>query len=430
MTIPKMCFALLEKSIETKGAFSIEDTPYLGDFLDQISHQRLGIRILLGHQLALHDSAYSNKLINDSGREKEFLQTHSIPSGNNGRNGGNGNGNGHSHSKNKNGKNKYHDKSGTLGGGFHGIFEDNCDFSIYVDKSVQDAREVCQRNFNGIAPNVNIIDKRQIFDCTYVPEMFHHMAFELLKNSMRATIEHCLHRNDLTMGELNHGEAIDIQSQIEKEITGSNSNSSHNKYDINVIIVDDTNGDVYLKIEDKGGGISKSELEKVFLYGYTTAYNNNNNGETTSGRIQSDSDNEQDAPDRSATSREAEGYDSELEEDASNVYRSDLSRQRELYKKILFESEQELDHDWQNVESITSENFMKYVQDEKYLRIHRGVLGALKTAPMSGLGYGLPVVRVGSMYFGGSCKIFTTHGHGTDAYLHCPNLAELKDFKV
>lgn len=44
-------------------------------------------------------------------------------------------------------------------------------------------------------------------------------------------------------------------------------------------------------------------------------------------------------------------------------------------------------------------------------------------APMAGFGYGLPLARLYSRYFGGDLKLISMEGYGTDAYLHLNRLS-------
>lgn len=46
------------------------------------------------------------------------------------------------------------------------------------------------------------------------------------------------------------------------------------------------------------------------------------------------------------------------------------------------------------------------------------------STPMSGLGYGLPISKVLSEYFGGSLDIVSVQGHGTDCYLYLNKLGD------
>ena len=44
-------------------------------------------------------------------------------------------------------------------------------------------------------------------------------------------------------------------------------------------------------------------------------------------------------------------------------------------------------------------------------------------APMAGFGYGLPISRLYSQYFGGDLKLISMEGYGTDVYLHLNRLS-------
>ena len=171
------------------------------------------------------------------------------------------------------------------------------------------------------------------------------MVFELLKNSMRAVME----------------------------FSGAN----HDKNDIDIIIVNnESDGSVTIKISDVGGGISRENLEKIWLYSYTTAYDLN-----------------------------------------VSTQNEKLIKHGELLGKVIESAEKE----WQfNSADVCDINV--YMKKQRQQNVDRSVLGALKYVPMFGLGYGLPMVKVYSQYFGGSCKIQSIDGYGTDAYLYLNNL--------
>lgn len=104
--------------------------------------------------------------------------------------------------------------------------------------AIQDARYICDRE-EGEAPRVNIVGRTDL-TFSYVPSHLYYMLTELLKNSMRATCEK--HRD------------ADVLP------------------DIQVIIADgESNSDVVIKVADQGGGIPRSDMNKLFNYHYTTA---------------------------------------------------------------------------------------------------------------------------------------------------------------
>ena len=73
----------------------------------------------------------------------------------------------------------------------------------------------------------------------YVSSHLHHMLFEVMKNSMRATVEHC---------EALGSPLFPITAFVSK-----------------------TDVDITIKISDNGGGIPRSQMKNLFKYMFTTA---------------------------------------------------------------------------------------------------------------------------------------------------------------
>lgn len=140
---------------------------------------------------------------------------------------------------------------------------------------------------------------------TYVPYHLHYIVSELLKNSMRATLER-------------HGQKEDGDLP-----------------DITVVIARGEN-DITVKVGDRGGGIPHREVKKCWTYCYSTADPPPLEGE--------------------------EGHEESFQDD-------------------------------------------------------RGTVGAL-----AGYGFGLPLSRLYSRYFGGDLSIMSMEGYGTDAYVHLNRL--------
>lgn len=303
--------------------------PYLNDFIDKFAAQRISIRVLLGHFVSMFEEITT--------RQPEI----------------------------------------------HGLFEEDCNIIKYVENAIIDSTADCMLNFgeNGtrsmpryedgdvlrymihvsdlqlsstchllktfepenldfIHFRVRIYDKRK--EChngfTYVPEHLHHMVFELLKNSMRAVMEK-------RQAPSTKSETIDI-----------------------IVVNNASDGSITIKISDAGGGIARENMENIWLYSYTTAY---------------------------------------------DVGNEDLSQTEKMIKhrdalRVLIES---AEREWKS-----------HSGDESLPQVDRSVLGAVKYTPMFGLGYGLPIVKVYAQYFGGSCKIQSIYGYGTDAYLDLNNL--------
>jgi pyruvate dehydrogenase kinase 2/3/4 len=97
---------------------------------------------------------------------------------------------------------------------------------------------MCEREY-GDAPEVSI---HGCLDLTfkYVPSHLHYILLELLKNSMRATVEF-------------HKGAAELPR-------------------IRVVIADGVdNEDVVIKVSDEGGGITRSNMPRIWSYLFTTA---------------------------------------------------------------------------------------------------------------------------------------------------------------
>ncbi|MCC5878086.1 MAG: pyruvate dehydrogenase kinase [Candidatus Sumerlaeia bacterium] len=98
------------------------------------------------------------------------------------------------------------------------------------------ASQLCRQTF-GDPPEVRFHGKLNL-RLKYIPSHLHHIFFELFKNSFRATIEH------------NRGKGDKLPS-------------------VHVIIAGGQE-DVSMKITDRGGGIPRSAMDRVWTYAYST----------------------------------------------------------------------------------------------------------------------------------------------------------------
>jgi pyruvate dehydrogenase kinase 2/3/4 len=111
-----------------------------------------------------------------------------------------------------------------------------------IKEASDHARFMCERQF-GDAPYVDIKGRTDL-TFSYVPSHLYYMLFEVLKNSMRASVEHHTTKDD-PFPELP---------------------------DVRVIISDgEDNEDVVIKVSDEGGGFPRSHMKRIFSYLYTTA---------------------------------------------------------------------------------------------------------------------------------------------------------------
>ncbi|CAG8456637.1 6405_t:CDS:2 [Ambispora leptoticha] len=109
-----------------------------------------------------------------------------------------------------------------------------------AERAIRDARKTCEKHYKRSAPEVKIVTPSASITTTYIEEHLHRILFELLKNSLRATLE------------FHH--------------------SSPSLPAIKLIIVDGGE-DVTIKLSDEGGGIPISASEKVWNYVYSSTPN-------------------------------------------------------------------------------------------------------------------------------------------------------------
>ncbi len=154
--------------------------PDVQNFLDSFYLSRIGIRVLLGHHAAIHDSR----------------------------------------------------------DGWVGIICAQTDVMDVVKEAVENASMLCRRTY-GDPPAVVFHGKTNL-RFKYIPSHLHHMIYELMKNSFRASIENA------------EANGKDKCSRVHVVIAGGME-------------------DVSIKISDAGGGIPRSAIDRVWHYSYTTA---------------------------------------------------------------------------------------------------------------------------------------------------------------
>lgn len=123
--------------------------------------------------------------------------------------------------------------------GFVGVISTKCNVGEIARDAIDNSRFICE-DYYGLfqAPEIKLYCPKDL-SFMYVPSHLHHMLFELLKNSLRATVE------------LNGVDA--------------------SEYPPIKIIVAEGKEDITVKVSDEGGGIPRSSLDLVWTYLYTTA---------------------------------------------------------------------------------------------------------------------------------------------------------------
>ncbi|KAJ1462939.1 mitochondrial branched-chain alpha-ketoacid dehydrogenase kinase-domain-containing protein [Pelagophyceae sp. CCMP2097] len=128
-----------------------------------------------------------------------------------------------------------------------GLLNTNVKPADVARDAVEQATSLCERQF-GDAPKVEIHGRLDL-TFSYVPDHLYYIMLELLKNSMRATVEHALR---------SAGPGADV--------------GDLKMPSIKVVVADgEDNEDVALKVSDEGGGIARSHMPRVWSYLFTTA---------------------------------------------------------------------------------------------------------------------------------------------------------------
>ena len=122
--------------------------------------------------------------------------------------------------------------------GWIGLIYDKVSPELIVRQAAEDATIICNRKY-GDAPDVEVSGRLDL-TFPYLPDHLHYILLELIKNSMRATVDW-------------HGVDNDFPP-------------------VRVVIADGKeNEDVVIKVSDEGGGIQRSNIQKIWSYLYTTA---------------------------------------------------------------------------------------------------------------------------------------------------------------
>lgn len=195
-------------------------------FLDRFYMLRIGIRMLIGQHIALNMS----QALPTRQRINTFLNGDSSPP------------------QNRNTKSNY-----------VGVICTECSVSEIAEDAVETAKYICEEYYGLFeAPEIELIAPRELVSFMYVPGHLIHMFFEVLKNSLRATIEFHTPRLKAKMVEENPNLNID-----EIDINDL-------KFPPIKVIISEGYEDIAIKISDEGGGIARLEIPLIWTYLYTT----------------------------------------------------------------------------------------------------------------------------------------------------------------
>ncbi|KAF9172477.1 hypothetical protein BGX21_006623 [Mortierella sp. AD011] len=222
-------------------------------------------------------------------------------------------------------------------------------------------QELCDINY-GSSPEV-VINGQTDTAFTYVPVHLEYILCELLKNSVRATVEYSqkIGRSALNASHLSakkstfssadkRSNGVVIMNQDDDlDITKRPNEFGHPPVEVTIAQGDH---EVTIRIRDQGGGISREHFDSIFDYSFTTVKNEN------------DSDAGGDSP---------------------------------------------------------------YGVDSIFKGVSRLAMQAGLGGPIAGLGFGLPLTRIYARYFGGDMQLVSLQGYGCDVFLKLKQIDETLD---
>lgn len=258
-------------------------------------------------------------------------------------------------------------------------------------------QELCNVNY-GSSPDV-VINGQTDATFTYVPVHLEYILCELLKNSLRATVEHSVKigrsvpRRETSIfdvpteeeGSKDHTEVRQVPQEDnggasalssssptlkekrreELDITKRPNEFGHPPVEVTIAQSDH---EITIRIRDQGGGVSQEDLDHIFDYSFTTVKDENETSSSPS----------------SAT------LDGSLLDGSSPGNES---------------------------ESI-------------FTGVSRLAMQAGLGGPIAGLGFGLPLTRIYAQYFGGRMHLVSMQGHGVDVYLKLKQLQHVEDLQI
>ncbi|KAJ7043372.1 atypical/PDHK/BCKDK protein kinase [Mycena alexandri] len=222
-----------------------------------------------------------------------------------------------------------------------GVVDMQCSPSQMIRMCESYVAELCSATL-GASPSV-IIDGHRDATFAYIPVHLEYILTEILKNSFRATVE--LHKA---------GALPPVRITLSPPPSGSAGASSSHFFSI--------------RIRDEGGGVSPSNMARIFSYAFTTA--------------KSDADDDLDGGGGPYAAQHVGGL--------ANIGGGDTNLFNEMTSKGL-----------------------------------QTGLGSI-----AGLGYGLPMSKLYAQYFGGSLDLMSLEGWGSDVFLKLRCLNEAGDSSI
>ena len=242
-----------------------------------------------------------------------------------------------------------------------------------------------KRNAKRIGKDITSCDNSSNpISCCYVPDHLYYVICELLKNAMRATMDRHHREYRSIVNRANRSNNMDMLGSF--CFTGYDSDENiigHLMAPITIDVQEVTSlisgNQVSIKVSDEGGGIPTEELDHIWCYLYSTASTSTQDIEF----IHSYKDEDE------KKKRSKGGYDYEYEKP---------------------------DHQGGGVWSVLDEEETEAMKRGEII-VNRAMRKNQPKAQLAGLGYGLPIARLYSNYFGGKLQLVSRPGQGLDAYI-------------
>ncbi|PFH47682.1 hypothetical protein AMATHDRAFT_50131 [Amanita thiersii Skay4041] len=239
---------------------------------------------------------------------------------------------------------------------FVGVVDMQCSPRKMVNMCGSYVTELCEGSL-GVTPSIIIDGEVDSTFASYVPVHLEYILTEILKNSFRATVEHYLKQ---PQGNISHSlpPVIITLSPPTRSPFGKLENNFFS-----------------LRIRDQGGGVSPSNMARIFSYAFTTAGRNAH------------------SPDAAEDDVNSGPYGAQRIGGMAAIGSGGGAGDASLFGEIT----------------------------------GQGLQTGLGT--IAGLGYGLPMSKLYAKYFGGSLELFSLEGWGSDVFLKLRCLDEEEAFE-
>ncbi|KAI0979511.1 hypothetical protein GJ496_011997 [Pomphorhynchus laevis] len=154
----------------------------------------------------------------------------------------------------------------------YSYIDPNCAINEVVKEAYRNSKEVCEQTYRFNSPNINLeeintVESNQTISCAYPRTHLHLILFEVLKNAMRAVIEHS---EFVVKQQLNIADYSDAaqKNQLTQFLNMVETEIANRPIDVKIYKGTE---DITILINDSGGGFPFSLSYGLFQYLFTTA---------------------------------------------------------------------------------------------------------------------------------------------------------------